>query len=289
MFSQRKYWAFTRPVHLRLGAVLGISSKAMRRAIIIGFAPLGLLAVMSLASEAPVKVAAEKESCVIHVQNAPRTLVSANLRDCPLKRALYLLETQHVAISGYPDPLGSSLLTHSFERLPVYEALQQMFAPYNYILYAESGSVRIEIIGLLNNDPNPAASTIPLSSEIATHPSSIPQALIRPTRRTRIPSDNTKQPAPASEVSVSPPSEAREETFDFRVTDDQGRKLPPYVPNAIPPSYDPYIAAKGLPSAPPKLLPSFVPITNKTGPVIQGPAPKPLPAFTPDMDNTGPK
>lgn len=269
--------------------MLGISSKDMRKETIIGFAAWGLLAVMPMASAATVKIAAEKESCVIHVQNAPRTLISASLRACPLKRALNLLETQHVAIFGYPDPLGSSLLTHSFDKLPVYEALQRMFAPYNYILYAESGRVRIEIIGLLNNNPNPPFSAIPLPSEITTHPSSIPQALIRPARKTRIPSDNTKQAAPASEVSASPPSEVREETFDFRVTDDQGRKLPPYVPNAVPPSYDPYIAAKGLPSAPPKLLPSFVPITNKTGPVIQGPAPKPLPAFTPDIDNPGPK
>lgn len=261
----------------------------MRKATIIGFANLGLLTVMSLTSAATVKVATEKESCVIHVQKAPRTLISANLRACPLKRALYLLKTQHVAISSYPDQLGSSLLTHSFERLPLYEALQRIFAPYNYILYAESGRVRTEIIGLLSNNPNSPLPTGALPSEITVLPSSVPQALESPTRRTGIPSNNTKQAAPASEVSVSPQSEVGEETFDFRVTDDQGRKLPPYVPNAAPPSYDPYIAAKGLPSAPPKPLPFFVPITNKTGPVIHGPPPKPLPPFTPDKDNTGPK
>lgn len=274
----------------------------MHRKTIVGLLTFGMwgalytisisAATVSAATEKPSsekRIAAEKESCVIRVQNAPRTLVSASLRACPLKRALNLLETHHVAISGYPDKLGSSLLTHSFEKLSVHEALQRMFAPYNYILYAESGRVRIEIIGLLSNNSNPPVPTIPLPSEITAHPSSIPQALIRPTRRSGIPSDNTKQAASASEVSASPPGEVREETFDFRVTDDQGRKLPPYVPNAVPPSYDPYIAAKGLPSAPPKPLPSFVPITNKTGPVIQGPAPKPLPAFTPDMDNTVPK
>lgn len=298
IFSRRKCWFFARPVHLSRGAVSEAASinEGMRSAPIIGFATLGLIAFTPLVSAATGKPA-EKDDCVIHVQTVPRTLITASLRACPLKRALYLLESQGVAISRYPDPLGSALLTHSFERLPVHEALQRMFAPYNYILYAESGRVHLEIIGLLSNDPNPSAPATPLSPQITAHPSSIPPALIRPSRRSRIQSDNAKQIAPASEVSISPPievrveapSEVKVETFDFRITDDEGRKLPPFVPNAAPPTYDHSIAARGLPSAPLKSLPSFTPITNKTGPVIQGPAPKPLPVFTPDTNNTGPK
>lgn len=263
----------------------GISSKDMRSATIIGFATLGLLAFMSLASAATVKIAAEKESCVIRVQNAPRTLISASLRACSLKRALYLLETQHVAISGYPEQLGSSLLSQSFERLPVYEALQRIFAPYNYILYAESGRVRIEIIGMLSDDPNPpmADSTIPSPTESNNTPTSVPQALTRPSRRIGAQSIETGRLP-----SATPSNEDLEQRPDLRTTDDQGRELPPYVPNTVPPPYDHHIAAKGLPLTPRVPLPPFVPIKNKTGPVISGPAPKPLPAFTPVINETGP-
>lgn len=258
----------------------------MRRETIIGFATLGLLAVMPLASAVTLKVAAEKESCVIRVQNEPQALISASLRSCPLKRALNVLEAQHIAIFGYPDPLGSSLLTHSFDRLPIYEALQRMFAPYNYILYAESGRVRIEIIGLLSDDPNPpmAVTTIPSPSESKNAPPSVPQALTRPSRRTGAQPIETERLPSATSA-----NEGSEQAPDLRTTDDQGRELPPFLPNSNPPLYDHYIAAKGQPLAPRAPFPPFVPIMNKTGPVISGPAPKPLPAFTPSINDTLPK
>lgn len=266
----------------------------MRSASIIGLATLGLLAVMPLAGAATGKPAA-KEGCVIHVQTAPRTLISANLRACPLKRALNLLETQRVTISRHPAPLGNSLLTHSFEKLPVQEALQRMFAPYNYILYAESGRVHLEIIGLLSNGRNPPTPPIPISSEIAIHPSPIPQALTRPSRRTRLLTDNANPTPLSSEVGVFPPieekvetpGEVKVETFDSRITDDQGRKLPPFTPNPVLPS-DAH-SAKSIPPSPTKHLPPFTPITNKTGPIIDGSTPRSLPAFTPNLNKVGPE